>query len=92
VHAVAGDHEVRVGGQVVGAGVALVLQADAERTGPRGEEFEQPVTADAEALVAAVTDRQITYVGDAVAPADGGLGEGAGRFGGVGVEFVGTAA
>jgi hypothetical protein len=71
VHPVGRDDEVRAGRRF--GDRALELQPDAEGSGPFGEQVEQPGAADAEALVTVVTGRQVAYVGDAVAPADGRL-------------------
>ncbi len=58
----------------------LELQAYAEVAGAGGEDREEAVAADAEALVAVVPGGQVADVGDAVPPAHGVLLDGAGRL------------
>ena len=68
--AVGRHDQIGAGGQVAGADLALTLQAYAEVAGPGGEDLQQPVAADAVALVATVPGRQAPDVGDTGAPAD----------------------
>lgn len=88
VDAVARDDEVGVGERAVGGDLVLVRDRDAEGGGTGGEEVEETVATDAEALVAVVDGGAAAEVGGAVAPADGVGAEGVGGDGVVGAEAV----
>lgn len=88
VDAVPGDEQVGLGERAAGGDLVLVGDLDAEAGGTVGEEVEEAVTADAEALVAVVDGGAAAHMGGAVAPADGVGAQSVGGLGVVGPEAV----
>jgi hypothetical protein len=66
----------------------LELQPYAQGAGPSGEDLQQAVAADAEALVTGAPGDQVAHPGLALVPGDRGLLDRTGRLGVVRVEFV----
>lgn len=88
VDAVGGHDEIGVG-QLVGVGdPVLELQPYAQLSGPAGEDVEELVPADAEALVALLPGSTVAHVGDSVVPGHRGVTDGPRGLGVVLVELV----